>query len=385
MQIKETTPSDPGQLGSRARRGSIVSRAATRPALLQRLGTIMEPDPTDPREAEGVLNPAVARTPEGHLYLLPRLVAAGNYSRIGLARVRFNSKGEPAGVERMGVALEPEAPYELNPWHGGCVEDPRITYLSWRNTYVMTYTAVGPAGPRIALAVSRDLTRWQRLGLAHFLPYGDTDLGQVDNKDGVLFPDPVPAPDGRLALALIHRPASYSPYAAGTASSLAEALRGKPSMWISYAPLDDIRASRHIAWGQHQLLLAPRDGWERLKVGAGTPPLRTSAGWLVLYHGVYGRQIAGVGRQPYVRYAMGALVLDERAPWRVRYRSERALLAPRAAGERTGIVPRVVFPTGLDLRSDGILDIYYGMADTRIGVARAQLAHLLPPSDVPAA
>src|SRR5919204_2918432 len=60
---------------------------------LCRLGILMEPDLADPREAEGVLNPAVARGPDGHLYLLPRLVAARNYSRIGLARVRFNQGG----------------------------------------------------------------------------------------------------------------------------------------------------------------------------------------------------------------------------------------------------------------------------------------------------
>jgi predicted GH43/DUF377 family glycosyl hydrolase len=43
-------------------------------------------------------------------------------------------------------------------------------------------------------------------------------------------------------------------------------------------------------------------------------------------------------------------------------------------------VPRVVFPTGLDARPDGALDIYYGMADTRIGVARAWLDGLLTPT-----
>jgi hypothetical protein len=82
------------------------------PGWLRRLGVIMELDPTDPREAEGVLNPAVARGPDGALYLLPRLVGPGNYSRIGLARVRFDSRGDPVGVERLGVVLEPQAPYE---------------------------------------------------------------------------------------------------------------------------------------------------------------------------------------------------------------------------------------------------------------------------------
>ena len=80
--------------------------------LLQRLGQIMEPEPGNPLEAEGVLNPAAVRGPDGQLYLFPRLVARGNYSRIGIARVRFDEAGDPAGVERLGMALEPEADYE---------------------------------------------------------------------------------------------------------------------------------------------------------------------------------------------------------------------------------------------------------------------------------
>jgi hypothetical protein len=64
----------------------------------------MEPVPGHPLELEGVLNPAVARGPDGHLYLLPRLVGAGNFSRIGLARVLVTRRREPHGVQRMGVA-----------------------------------------------------------------------------------------------------------------------------------------------------------------------------------------------------------------------------------------------------------------------------------------
>ena len=76
---------------------------------LQRLGLIMEPEPGSPQEVEGVLNPAAVRGPDGQLYLFSRLVARGNYSRIGIARVRFNDDGDPAGVERLGMAFEPEA------------------------------------------------------------------------------------------------------------------------------------------------------------------------------------------------------------------------------------------------------------------------------------
>jgi hypothetical protein len=52
---------------------------------MQRLGLVMEPEPGNPLEVEGVLNPAGVRGPDGHYYLFPRLVAKGNYSRIGIA------------------------------------------------------------------------------------------------------------------------------------------------------------------------------------------------------------------------------------------------------------------------------------------------------------
>src|ERR1700679_3449062 len=86
---------------------------------LQRLGMLMEPQPGNPQEVEGVLNPAAARGPDGELYLFPRLTARANYLGIGIARVRFNDDGDPVGVERLGIALEPEADYEKRPGGGG--------------------------------------------------------------------------------------------------------------------------------------------------------------------------------------------------------------------------------------------------------------------------
>ena len=96
---------------------------------LQRLGLMMEPEPGNSQEVEGVLNPAAVRGHDGNLYLFPRLVARGNYSRIGIARVKFNPHGDPIGVQRLGIALEPEAEYERLPNGGGGCEDPRITFV----------------------------------------------------------------------------------------------------------------------------------------------------------------------------------------------------------------------------------------------------------------
>jgi predicted GH43/DUF377 family glycosyl hydrolase len=349
---------------------------------MRRLGIVMEPDLSDPHEAGGVLNPAAARGPDGHLYLLPRLVAAGNFSRIGLARVVFDRHGNPVTVERMGVVLEPQAPYEINPTTGGGVEDPRITYIAARGLYVMTYTAFGPDGPRIAAAVSRDLAHWRRLGLVRFAPHQSIDLASQDNKDALLFPEPVPAPDGRPALALIHRP-SFRAVPSQRVRPLRlppDSVTERPSMWISYAPLDEIVVRKHVVFGQHHLLIGPQPGWEGLKVGGGAPPVRLGDCWLVLYHGVSGHIDQAAGGQRRRRYCAGALLLDGRDPRCVLYRSARSLLAPRAVAEREGVVPRVVFPTGLDARPDGCLDVYYGMADSRIGVARACLTGLAMPA-----
>ena len=173
---------------------------------LKRLGLMMEPEPGNPLEVEGVLNPAGVRGPDGQFYLFPRLVAEGNYSRIGIARVKFDEAGDPVGVERLGIALEPEADYERRPDGSGGCEDPRITFGEDLQRYVMTYTALSSKGPRIALALSEDLFHWQRLGLATFRPYDGIEFDGVDNKDASVFPVAIPDPAGKPAMAILHRP-----------------------------------------------------------------------------------------------------------------------------------------------------------------------------------
>lgn len=350
--------------------------AAAPPFAMQRLGVVMEPDPESAAEAWGVLNPAAARGPDGELYLFPRLVAEGNYSRIGRARVRFDADGRPMGVERLGLALEPAEPYEQNALTGGGVEDPRITYIAPLRRYVMTYTAFGPQGPRIALATSRDLQRWERLGLLHFAPGAGIDLNGCVNKDASFFPESVRDPQGQPALALLHRPTVPPDPAAGAAGPTAR----RESIWISYVPLERAQAALAglLETHDHAVLATPQKPWEVLKIGGGAPPLRTPLGWLVLYHGVSGHLTSGELLQLRVRYSAGVLVLDATDVRTVRYRSPRPVLAPEEEGERLGMVPNVVFPTGVDTPCAGRIDVYYGMADARIGAARLTLPDVLP-------
>jgi beta-1,2-mannobiose phosphorylase / 1,2-beta-oligomannan phosphorylase len=280
---------------------------------MHRLGLLMEPQPGNPQEVEGILNPAAARGPDGQLFLFPRLVARGNYSRIGIARVRFNKAGDPCGVERLGIALEPETDYERRSDGSGGCEDPRIAFVEPLQRYVMTYTALSPKGPRIAVAISEDLFRWERLGLITFGPYEGIQFDDVDNKDASVFPVSVPNPSNQLELALLHRPLFP-----GTRPE--ETVRGsgprvvdikRESIWISYCPMAlEVPGPHRLGqFDSHHCLASPVSAWERLKIGCGTPPILTRHGWLIIYHGVCEMTKAGNDAHP-LCYSAGGMVLS---------------------------------------------------------------------------
>jgi predicted GH43/DUF377 family glycosyl hydrolase len=352
---------------------------------LKRLGMIMEPQVGAPNEVEGVLNPAAIRGKDGQLYLFPRLVAHGNYSRIGIARVLFDNHGDPKGVERAGIALEPEADYELNEKGGGC-EDPRISYVEPLRRYAMTYTAFSHQGPRIAIAVSEDLFHWRRLGLARFSPYRGISFDSVDDKDASMFPTLIPGVLGQPALALVHRPLfpGTRPEEMARKSHARIMDDHRECIWISYtrnvATGDEQQLCEFVA---HHRLTCPSTAWENLKIGGGAPPVMCRHGWLLLYHGVHEIPQPSAASHT-LCYSAGVMVLSAEHPSRIIYRSPEPVLAPLEPHEMEGTVQNVVFPTGVDRRDDlgtpDRVDVYYGMADDRIGVARLDVPAKLPPS-----
>ncbi len=353
---------------------------------LKRLGMIMEPAPGNSMEVEGVLNPAGVRGPDGHFYLFPRLVAKGNYSRIGIARVNFNEDGNPTGVERLGIALEPEADYERRADGAGGCEDPRITFVEPIQQYVMTYTAYSSTGPRIALALSKDLFHWQRLGLATFRPYKGIEVDGVDDKDASVFPVAIPDPNGKPAMAMLHRPLFPGTRPEETACALESRVvdLARESIWISYCEMNnDPSEPYHLShFTSHNRLASPVAFWERLKIGGGTPPILTRHGWMVIYHGVSDLAKSTVESHHFC-YSAGVLILSKEHPRVIRYRSPEPVLTPELPQERIGTIGNVVFPTAIDRRDDlGMpdrFDVYYGMADNRIGVARLDVPANLPP------
>jgi predicted GH43/DUF377 family glycosyl hydrolase len=350
----------------------MTSALARFDATVRRLGTVLQPD-GDPNEVEGVLNPACVRTRSGELLLYPRTVARGNVSRVGLAR--NDGAGEAVHFERLGYALEPEAPYELRPAGTGGMgcEDPRVTFVPVLDRFVMVYTAFGTAGPRVTFATSTDGYRWERLGQVDFAKHG---IAAGDDKDGAFFPEPVRSPSGVPSLAFYHRPMKKVSTADGHAAiphllSLPPADR--ESTCIAYVPLDAALASLQnlLVPVESALVLAPDGPWGRLKTGGGTPPVRIAEGWFSLYHAVDAVEVDG-------RYAMtysaGIVIHDIDEPHIVRYRSPAPVMTPESPDELHGIVNNVVFPTGIDVTGERAFDIYYGMADARIGRAAMTLA-----------
>jgi len=355
---------------------------------MKRICILMEPEQGNANEVEGVLNPAVVRGPDGLLYLFPRIVGAGNFSRIGIARVLFDEAGDPCGVERLGIALEPEADYELRSDGSGGCEDPRITFVEPLRRYVMTYTALSHNGPRIAIATSEDLFHWKRLGLATFEPFRGIDFVHVDNKDACIFPVAIPNHVGKMQMAIIHRPLFKGslPEEIASEEGPCPVDIAHESIWISYCPMPFESAEIKLgAFNSHHRLVTPVSAWEELKIGCGTPPILTPHGWMILYHGVSKIREADESG-PHVCYSAGMMMLSAEHPRFVHYHSVEPLLTPLLAQERHGIVSNVVFPTGIDRRDDlrqpNRFDVYYGMADQKIGVARLDLPDLLPPEGV---
>ncbi|MBZ0185675.1 MAG: hypothetical protein K8F91_05430 [Candidatus Obscuribacterales bacterium] len=340
-------------------------------ARIEKLGVVLEPDGSA-LEAEGVLNPASTRTRDGSLVLYTRSVATGNVSRIGLVHV--SNEAGSLQFERAGFALTPQADYELRSSSGGqgC-EDPRVTFVAALDLYLMVYTAFGDDGPRIAIATSKDALSWQRLGVISFPKRYRFNR---DDKDAGFFPEPVVSPSGVLSLALYHRPMVEVPVAQADnyyQRTLAASPRRRQCIRIAYIPMAAIEKDLTALLDVHEshLVLAPSKRWGTLKVGAGSQPVKTSLGWLSIYHGV---DVFPSSDGNFVRrYSAGLLLHDLREPHKILYRSKEPLFVPDTKEELAGVVNNVVFPTALDPRpdiADGVFDIYYGMADFRIGLAR---------------
>jgi predicted GH43/DUF377 family glycosyl hydrolase len=202
-------------------------------------------------------------------------------------------------------------------------EDPRIVKIE--DTFYMMYTGYGGRFEndyRICMATSKNLISWDRCGVVLDEP----------NKDASLFPEKI---NNRFAM--FHR--------------------RPPDIWIAFS--DDLKT-----WVDHTLVMKalPESSWENQKIGISGPPIKTSKGWFLIYHGVSTDMV----------YRQGAALLDLGDPTQVLARQTVPVLEPELDWEITGHVNNVIFSCGQVIMGDELY-VYYAGADNAIGLAKTKL------------
>jgi len=234
-------------------------------------------------------------------------------------------------IDEEKIAFEDE---EGNPFMPIYAYDPRLVkvegiyYIMWCQDFY---------GASIGVAKTEDFNKFVRIENP-FIPF---------NRNAVLFPRKI---NGNFMLLSRPSDSGHTPFG---------------DVFISESP--DM-----VYWGKHRHVMgAGKEWWESVKIGSGATPIETSEGWLLIYHGVSGTCNGFV-------YSMGGVILDIDKPSIVKYRCTEFLLTPEEWYEERGFVPNVIFPCATIVDSETKrMAIYYGAADTYVGMAFAYIDELV--------
>jgi len=318
-------------------------------------------------ENEGVLNPAVIKVGNSvHIYY--RAVRNGNHSTIGYCRL----EGPLTVVERwIKPFIFPEFDYESQG-----VEDPRIVKID--DTYYMTYTGYDGTNARGALAISKDLINFEKLGLivpaityAEFVSMVEK-AGKVNENYYTNQSFYYQAADPEQKMILWDKNLVFFPRKIKGKFVFLHRIR--PGIQIvSIKSLEDLTKrfwKKYFRHFQKHIVMDPLFKHESSYIGSGCPPIETKHGWLLIYHGVEET------KKGLVYSACAAALLDLNDPTRVIARRKVPILQPEMDYELRGQVNNVVFPCGAVVIGDELF-VYYGGADSVIGVATMKLSELL--------
>jgi predicted GH43/DUF377 family glycosyl hydrolase len=326
------------------------------------INPIIQPHIHRPWELYGTFNPAAIMDDDGVVHLFYRAVGEDGISRIGHASsidgIHFDTRSMyPVYEPRPGYGLPEEndtdlgKPKQYDPlvftsgggWGG--IEDPRTVRIGSR-VYMIFLAFAGWDDMRIAVtSITMDDLRkhkWKWRKAAFLSP------PKSRNKNWVLFPEKI---NGKYAI-----------------------LHGiSPRIMIDYLDSVDgfsgikpIKSCKdHGGYGYSDRARAKF--WDNRVRGAGTPPIKTDLGWLVLYHAIDKREPN--------RYKVGAMILDFKDPTNVLYRSPAPILEPDMDYENHS-KPGVVYASGAVVKNGNLL-VYYGGGDRHVCVAEVPLKSLL--------
>lgn len=304
---------------------------------------ILSPNLKNDWEAQATFNGCVVKQKgQYHLFYramsLPRSYHGLNFS---LSSVGQAVSDDGINFKNRRQVIKPEQNWEIF----GC-EDPRVTKLE--DKYFIFYTVLSswpptPLGIKIGVMISKDLKNFREKHLVtHF-----------NSKAMALFPERINGeivgiltvntdlPPAKVALAFFDR----------------EEQIWSADFWKDWlARLDDY------------VVPLPKKANDHFEVGA--PPLKTEAGWLLLYS-----YIKNYFNPPPV-FGIEAVLLDLKNPLKIKGRTVGPLLLPKKDYEQSGQVNNIVFPSGV-LVENGQLLVYYGAADTYCCLASCNLKSLL--------
>jgi predicted GH43/DUF377 family glycosyl hydrolase len=335
--------------------GPFEKPRASNPVLTPRRTSIFRSPVTDSTvrwEEYATFNPgAVVR--HGKVMLLYRAEDSsgdqrigGHTSRLGLAEstdgLRFTRRDVP-------VLYPDRDEQQQNEWPGG-VEDPRLVETE-TGTYVLTYTQWNRDVPRLAIATSRDLLTWTKHGPAFAAANGGTYL-RTETKSGAILSRVV---DDRLVATRVN--GKYWMY-----FNVPDILVATSDDLIRWTPVAD-------ADGKLARVLSPRPGYfDSWLVEPGPPAILTDRGIVLLYNAGNSAAFGAPGLPARV-YTAGQALYDRRNPLKLIARTDEPFLRPSEPYERTGQYKEgTTFVEGL-VPFRGRWFLYYGMADSRVGVA----------------
>ena len=318
---------------------------------------ILKPNADNQWENLCVLNPAVIYDDEQKKFVMLYRAAGDDYEHF----IRLGLAVSDDGFHFERVSDKPAMDVDEDDADGGCIEDPRIIKMD--GVYYITYAGKpyyparywipemvkrrneerfhwpqsGPTFVRDShtttyLAATTDFKRFKRLGRI-------TD-SRYDDRDVVIFPEKVGGKFVRISRPKCDEQA--------------------PAVWISFG--DDL-----MEWDAPTKLFSGVEDWEKERIGAGCPPIKTKDGWLLLYHGV-----SCIDQY----YRVGFVLLDLEDPTKILARTKDFVMEPEFDYEVNGLWTGCVFPTGI-VEKDGLLYIYYGCADKYVAVATVPMEELL--------
>ncbi|HTS34810.1 MAG TPA: glycoside hydrolase family 130 protein [Candidatus Solibacter sp.] len=278
-------------------------------------------------QSAGTFNPAVI-THNNKTVMLYRAQDKQGTSRLGYAEstdgIHFTRRPEPV--------LSPEADYERD----GGVEDPRL--IQFGDTYYLTYTGYNKKDAQLCLATSKDLIHWDRKGV--IIPANKGNWNVKWTKSGAIVPEKI---NGK-----------YWMYFLGTSADS----KDQAGLATSTDLLHWTEATKTPA-------LPVRPGKFDSRVAEpGPPPIITRKGIVLIYNGADDQLV----------YRTGIAIFDRNDPTKLIWRNDTPVFAPEKDWEKVGQVPNVVFVEGMIQQRDRYL-LYYGAADTNIGVAEAAAQH----------